>query len=159
MIEIREYDPRRDRPSVKSLLLELFDLEKEVEPEWPSASEVIEPYFRYMLARCRKFEGTIFVAEDAGKVIGFISIWGKMKPNNPGDSQKERAFISDFVVHKPYRNRGIGPRLMAQAEEFARRKGVTNVRLYASGGNVRGRQYYKRQGYRELIVEFFKKLD
>jgi GNAT superfamily N-acetyltransferase len=159
MIKIREYFPRKDRFVVKNLLAELLDFEKEIEAEWPSAGEIIEPYFRYMLARCRKYSGTILVAEDVGKVIGFISVWAKMKPVSPSDSQEERAFISDFFVRQPYRSRGVGRLLIARAEEFARQKGVSGIRLWASAGNLRGRQFYRRAGYRELLVEYFKKLD
>ena len=158
MIEIRRYEPRQDRQAVKNLMVELLDLEKEVEPEWEPTQEIIEPYFRYMLQRGRKFEGEIFVAEDNGKVIGFISVWGKMKPNNPGDSQEIRAFISDFIVQESYRNAGLGRRLIAVAEDYARQKGVSTIRLQATGNNIRGRRFYQRAGYRELVVEHVKRL-
>lgn len=159
MLKIRPYNPRRDKQVIKNLLVELLDSEKAVEPEWPSGVEIIEPYFNWMLRRSRKFSGAIFVADDDGQVIGFISVLGRAIPTDPDEYPREYALISDLIVHGPYRSQGIGRQLINVAEDYARQCGVSTIRLEASAGNTRGRQFYTRSGYRELVIEYFKKLN
>lgn len=159
MLKIRQYNPRCDKKAVVDLLSELLDSEKSVEPEWPAASDIIGPYFSWMLRRCRKYSGQILVAEEGGQVIGFITVLGRVLPADPDEYSREYAFISELIVHRPYRSCGLGRKLITAAEEYAREQGVSSIRLEASAGNTRGRQFYTKTGYRELVVEYFKKLE
>jgi len=158
MLKIRLYEARRDKKAVRALLEELLDSEKAVEPEWPAANEITELYFRRMMRLRRKHAGEILVAEDDGQVIGFITVLGRVLPTLPDEYPKEYAKITELIVHEPYRGRGTGRKLIAAAEDFARQSGVSSIRLEASAGNARGRQFYTGAGYRELVVEFFKKI-
>jgi ribosomal protein S18 acetylase RimI-like enzyme len=158
MLEIRKYRPRRDKPAVRELLAELLDSERAAEPEWPAAQEIIEPYFKWMIQRCRDYSGEILVAEENGKIMGFVTVLGRIMPADPDEYHKEFALISELIVHGPYRGRGLGRQLISAAEEYACQNGVSSIRLEASAGNTRGRQFYTKAGYREMVIEYFKKL-
>ena len=159
MLTIREYDPDLHRKAVRVLLIELLDSEKAAEPEWPSGREIAGPYFRWMMRRSRKYSGKILVAEEEGRVIGFVSVLGRILPADPDEYKKEYALITDLVVSEPFRSRGVGRRLISLAEQYARDRGVNTIRLQATAGNHRGRRFYAAVGYRELVVELFKKLE
>jgi GNAT superfamily N-acetyltransferase len=159
MLSFRAYDPRLHKTAVRGLLIELLDSEKAAEPEWPAGLEIIEPYFRWMMRRCRRYSGRIFVAEDEGRVIGFVAVLGRILPADPDEYKKEYALITDLVVSAPFRSRGIGRQLIGLAEQYARECGAGTVRLQASAGNRRGRRFYAEAGYRELVVELIKTLD
>ncbi len=106
MASIREYNPRIDKKAVIALIMELQDSEKSFNPRLPSGVEVAKPYFAWMMKRCQKYDGKIFVAEEEGEVIGFISVFGRMKYTDPDDYPHDYPFVEDLVVHAPYRGRG-----------------------------------------------------
>jgi ribosomal protein S18 acetylase RimI-like enzyme len=159
MIQIRQYNPLHDEQVLKNLLLELLDFEKQVEPEWPSGAEIIGPYFDWMMKRCLEQSGRIFMADEDGRVLGFVTVLGRVLPPDPDEYPRPYAFISELIVNSDHRGRGLGKMLITQAETYASEMGVAAIRLEASAGNSRGRSFYSRTGYRELVVELFKKLD
>jgi ribosomal protein S18 acetylase RimI-like enzyme len=158
MLRIRKYDPAQDEGALRELLLELLDFEKSVESEWPSGPEIIEPYFRWMMKHCRDYSEEIFVADEDGNVLGFITVLGRFLPIDPDEYPKEYAFISELLVHKPHRGRGLGHQLIAEAEKYALQQGVSTIRLEATANNTLARKFYTRAGFRELVVEYFKRL-
>jgi GNAT superfamily N-acetyltransferase len=56
--------------------------------------------------------------------------------------------IQGIVVERDWRGRGIGRRLMAEAEEFARRRGVGYVRLRSGSQRAEAHRFYESLGYR-----------
>jgi ribosomal protein S18 acetylase RimI-like enzyme len=57
------------------------------------------------------------------------------------------AYVSNFTVDAPFRRRGIGWRLLASAEEWARDKGKEALSLHVAGSNP-ARRLYERFGFR-----------
>jgi len=159
MLQIRAYKPRRDREAVRNLLRELLSSEKEKESEWPAPDEIFELYYNRMMKLCRKHAGKIFIADEGGEVAGFVTVLGNVLPSYPDEYPLQYAKITELVVNRSYQNRGIGRRLIAAAESYARQRGVSSIRLEASGANSEGRRFYTREGYRELVIEFIKKFD
>ncbi len=56
--------------------------------------------------------------------------------------------VSLLFVAEPYRRQGIGSRLVAKAEEVARRRGAANAYLDTFTFQAPG--FYEKQGYREF---------
>ncbi|MFY3790300.1 GNAT family N-acetyltransferase [Ureibacillus sp. MALMAid1270] len=69
--------------------------------------------------------------------------------------------IGALVVHSDYQNKGIGKRLIEEAENFARSIGASGIVL--NSGNrperMKAHQFYKNQGYSDKSTGFVKKLD
>ncbi len=81
----------------------------------------------------------IFVAEDNGQVIGFISI------NNYKD--KGYIYLDDYSVSEKYRGKGIGSKLMNMAFEFALEQGVEEVITHVVSANKESIKFYKNKGF------------
>lgn len=79
------------------------------------------------------------VAECEGGFAGFVIL----ALENPG----EGTIISIDVVPALQR-RGVGARLMEEAEQAAARMGLTSVTLQVSVNNPDARRFYERRGYR-----------
>jgi GNAT superfamily N-acetyltransferase len=158
MAIIREYNPKRDRKAVTELAGELQDSEKTFDPRIPAGADVKEAYFKWMTRQRRKYSGKIFVAEDDGKTVGFVSVFGRMKYPTPDDYPYEYAYISDLIVQKAYRGKGLGRMLLSWAEEYARSLGVSRLQLEVTFANKRARRLYSSFGFENDLIRVEKKL-
>src|SRR4029434_6471401 len=75
LITLRDYAADRDSARVRDCLIELQNSERELEPGKPEGSTIAGEYLDRMFARCRKWDGKVFVAEVAGQVVGFVFVW------------------------------------------------------------------------------------
>ncbi len=83
----------------------------------------------------------LFVAEDAGTVLGTVQLLLGMQENQP-----HRAEIAKMLVRPSARGQGIGTALMQAAEALARELGRTLLVLdTAEGGD--GERLYRRLGW------------
>ena len=156
---IREYNSKTDKKAVIALVKELQDSEKTFDPRIPPGVEVAESYFIWMMKRCQKYSGKLFIAEEEGNAIGFISVLSRMKYSDPDDYAHEYALIEDLIVHAPYRGRGIGSKLLSKAEKYVREEGILRLQLEVTAANSKARRLYNIAGFQEAWIELEKKLD
>ena len=62
--------------------------------------------------------------------------------------------IAGLVVDGDHRGRGIGARLMAHAEEWAKRQGLSIVRVWSSTSRTRAHRFYQQLGYTLVKTQF-----
>jgi GNAT superfamily N-acetyltransferase len=69
--------------------------------------------------------------------------------------------IGGLVVDKNHRRKGIGRRLMEEAEEWARKRGCSVVRLWSSSVRADAHRFYQALGYTNIKTQysFIKSLD
>lgn len=99
-------------------------------------------------------ERTIFVAvvPRAG-VVGWIAV-----ALREAIADSDRADIEGLVVEDEYRGNGIGRLLVDAAEEWARRRNCTSMRLVSNVVRERAHDFYRRLGYDVLKTQHaFKK--
>ena len=110
-----------------------------------------------MRERVSKFssEHSVLVAESGGKVIGWIDV-GLSFHLQSGT----RAEIGGLVVAEASRSGGIGRKLLAQAEQWAREKGVAEVLLRSNSKRADAHRFYLREQYTQVKTSavFLKKL-
>jgi GNAT superfamily N-acetyltransferase len=154
----REFDHSHDTTALHDYFIELQNYECQLDPGKPEGSTIAAVYLNRMFARCRDWEGRIFVAEVAGQVVGFVCVWGKVRPEEPDENPAEYALVSDLVVRMPYRRRGIGKPLLSGAEHFARTRGATSLRIGVSAQNVAAKALYESIDFNDYKVELVKPL-
>ncbi len=81
----------------------------------------------------------LVVALDRGEVIGFASGTVIMHPDKP-----TQFYVNEVAVHKDYRRRGIGTRLLTRISELATDRGCATVWLATEGKNEAARQLYRK---------------
>lgn len=89
--------------------------------------------------------GAIFVAETGEEVVGWVHVCAA------ANLQYGRfAEVTGLVIAEEHRGGGIGSRLMAEAESWARNEGFLEVRLRSRSSRLRTHGFYRGLGYTEV---------
>jgi ribosomal protein S18 acetylase RimI-like enzyme len=87
--------------------------------------------------KVERYPGSIIVAEQDRHIVGVVYFiedgWG--------------AFLFRLAVKDDYRQKGIGSRLLHEAEDRLRRMGVTVVTIFVEEADMSLRGYYEKRGY------------
>ena len=154
---IREYRDG-DTPLATACLLDLQAHERRLEPRMLAPEAIAGWYLDHLLDECRKYDGTIFVAEHAGAVVGLVAVQTRVPSTDKDEETYDYAYISDLGVREAARGRGIGGALLAAAETFARERGARWLRISVLAGNEGARRLYRESGFRERVVTLEKPL-
>lgn len=84
----------------------------------------------------------ILVAEDAGALVGFCTIYLDLDSVRFG----QRCWIEDLAVDPQRRSHGIGASLLAAAKDWARLAGATHLELDSGLGREAAHRFYEREG-------------
>ena len=105
---------------------------------YPTTKEVAKS----RLAKILTSDGAAFVAEEDGKLAGFIHV-------DAGFGIEHDAFarIRALVVDERQRNRKLGEQLVARGEQWARERGLKIVVVISNVVRERARKFYERNGY------------
>lgn len=87
-------------------------------------------------------ESTIFVAEDNGKVIGFLQLYTMLSSMN----MSELLIINDLYLTTEARGKRIGEQLMHQAFDYGKENGYDSIYLETEKSNTGGNKLYKKLG-------------
>ena len=74
-------------------------------------------------------------------------------------TESKHGHVADLVVAGPYEGRGIGRRLLAHAEEWARARGYEWLTISVFRENARALRTYERAGFKEDRVRLLKTLN
>lgn len=147
-----------DEAGVEECFVELQEFERTIEPRRAEGKTVAKKYLRYMFDRCAETGGRVFVLEDGGRVVGFVSVWARVKVNGLVNEESEAAYVSDLVVTEAHRGRGWGLALLRRAEEYALEAGADVLTIGVLAENTRARRLYNDFGFRENQVQMQKPL-
>lgn len=95
------------------------------------------------------------VAEEAGRVLGFIALF--KTPNIA--REKDGLRITHFCVDEAERSRGVGASLEARACEVALEMGCERLDVTSNLRRIDAHRFYERQGYFVNAKSFRKVLD
>jgi GNAT superfamily N-acetyltransferase len=84
----------------------------------------------------------VLVAEVDGRVVGWIFV-----AVVPSLETEIFAEIRGLIVGDRFRGAGIGARLVSAGEEWARRQGVSRIRVRSNVNRDHARRFYERAGY------------
>lgn len=157
-VQIREWDPGRDLPGVRSCFVELQDEEHAVYPTSPAGEQIADEYLDWMQSKVAEYDGRIWVAEEAEHVVGFVTVLAQIPRSDPDDGDAVHAQISEITLRPTYRGTGLGAQLLAQAEDYARSRGAASVRIGHHGKNHGAHRFYERAGYETIAVFVEKRL-
>ena len=78
-----------------------------------------------------------FVAEEKGKILGFIGMWHIL----------DEGHITNCAVAEDCRRMGIGNLLMLHTLDFARSRGISAVTLEVNINNLKAQKLYTKNGF------------
>ncbi len=119
--------------------------------QWPEDIRSMDALARSILPQLSNLDDNTFfqVAECGGALVGLISA----KANPPPAGSRNRydgpvVWVADVVVTASSRRQGVGARLMAAVETWARSRGAGSITLSVHAGNNAACALYERNGYR-----------
>ena len=94
----------------------------------------------------------IFVAEDGGQVVGYVTTWS--------DHEAGIGHIPNLAVAPSHRNQGLGRQLLEQALAHFRAQGLSHAKIETLAQNAVGNHLYPALGFVEVArqVHFLAKL-
>lgn len=97
---------------------------------------------------------SVWIAELDGQVVGIGTgrLFSAINQNAPV------AWLTALVVAERARGKGVGRRLVAVAEDWARRHGASRLALTSALHRQEAHEFYKRLGYDHTGVRLAKKL-
>ncbi|MFI6738233.1 GNAT family N-acetyltransferase [Nonomuraea sp. NPDC050451] len=108
------------------------------------------------LAAAESRRGAVFVAVDSGdsQVVGVVSVQRQLHFTGAMD-----AYVGELAVHPRAVRAGVGRRLMAAAEDWARQQGLRHLTLETGAANTAARRFYAALGYLEEGVRLTRSLE
>jgi ribosomal protein S18 acetylase RimI-like enzyme len=85
-------------------------------------------------------EGATFVAELAGRMVAYITVF--VRPQPTFWRVKQVGAISGLMVHREHRRQGIAGRLLGEAVAFFQQKGVRFYTAYTAAANQPAIAFY-----------------
>jgi GNAT superfamily N-acetyltransferase len=130
---------RKDVPALVELLCALFAIETDftVEPRRHARG------LGLLLGQAGRGRSVVLVATLAGRVVGMASVQTVISTAEGALS----GWVEDVVVAAELRGQGVGRRLMAAVDSWARRHGVRRLQLVADRRNQSALTFYDRLGY------------
>ena len=95
-------------------------------------------------------DAALFVADNAGILIGLSEVYLKRDEPNPATVAHTHGHLQSVMVTEAERRQGIGRRLVEAAHRWATERGATEIRLNTWEHPEGPQAFYERVGYRTL---------
>ncbi len=136
-----------DLPTLKAITTEAFDgvsIDQGIEREF---GPINDHDWRWRKARhidddAAREPAGIFVAEEAGQIVGYITTWQ--------DRAAGIGHIPNVAIAAAYRGRGLGRQLIEHALEHFRQSGLSHGKIETLAQNDVGNHLYRSLGFREV---------
>lgn len=90
----------------------------------------------------------VHVAEQAGRVVGFVIFQVEHAPDTPVHVPRSWVLISLIVVSRALRSQGIGTELMHHVQAWARERRISEIELQVAEFNTGAITWYETMGFR-----------
>ncbi len=145
-ITIRPYESKNDKDQVLKCIIDLQEHERAVEPSKLPGKDVADDYLAYIVFECKEKNGEIFVADNAGEILGFSCVWID-EDDDPTVSKESLAYLSDLYVKPEFRRQGIATKLMQARKQYALDRGIRKIRVCTLAKNIGIQETLKSQGF------------
>src|SRR5215467_11790170 len=158
MVRIRAYQAE-DQDRLEACILELQNFERTLEPDRVEGVQIVARKREELLAIVRQNRGQIFVAEVNAEVVGCVGVRLEHEEGEYLSSLVDYAYISDLVVLPSHRGQGYGTMLLQKAEEFARQRGMTMLKIHVLVKNQQATSVYLHADFRPYALALLKSLE
>lgn len=104
-------------------------------------------------------QAALFVAEEAGALIGLAEVYLRRDEEHPLRVAYTYGHLQSLMVRAASRREGVGRRLVAAAEDWARARGASELRLDTWEFAAGPLPFYERLGYTTLKRALVRRLD
>ena len=126
-----------DLPQLIQLLMELFEMEGDFEPN----SEKQEEGLKLILEHPHR--GRILVIKNESKTIGMVNMLFTISTAEGGSV----LLLEDFIIHPMNRGQGYGKKLLTAVKEFAQQKDFKRITLLTDKISDESQNFFNKEGF------------
>ena len=104
-------------------------------------------------------DSDFLVYEDNSKVVGFILLQAKQRPNFSFIVPGKHCYIMDLIITENQRNKGFGTALMNSAKNWAKKQDCNIVTLDVLSNNPNAIALYEKLGFISKAQEMYYKIE
>lgn len=152
---IVEYDSKYDK-EIKDLLVQLqqYLADMDIEGYNIVGDGYRDKYFEKTLEEVKKCNGKILLYKNNEKIVGLIV--GIINNDNTiryDFKAPKRGRITELVVDKDYRGKGIGKELLLKMKEHLKSNGCEKMMIAVFGYNESAIKFYKENGFHIRMLD------
>lgn len=155
---IIDYNSKYDE-DIKRLLIELQEFIVSIDEEKYNVinEDYGNNYFNKTMEEVNKYEGKIRLYLDEGKVVGLIvGLINNEEIDSYDFKSPKRGRITELVVSKEIRNKGIGKLLLSNMEDYLYSVGCKDILIGVFAYNNNAIKFYEKNGYHLRMVDMIK---
>ncbi len=152
---IIEYDSKYDE-EIKDLLVQLqqYLADMDIEGYNIVGEGYRDKYFEKTLEEVEKCNGKIFLYKDNEKIVGLIiGVINNDATIRYDFKAPKRGRITELVVDKEYRGKGIGKELLLKMKEHLKSNGCEKIMIAVFGYNESAIKFYKENGFHIRVLD------
>ena len=128
-----------DLPELVELLNDLFTQDIEFVPDLKKQKLGLEAIIN------NSEMGEILVLKGEGKILGMVSLLYSISTALGG----KVAILEDMIIHKNYRQKGLGKELLGEAIRFSKERNCLRLTLLTDFNNDVAIQFYRQFGFKK----------
>lgn len=152
---IIEYESKYDE-EIKDLLVQLQQYLADMDKEGYNivGDEYREKYFEKTIEDVKRYNGKILLYKDNEKIAGLIvGIVNNDETVRYDFRAPKRGRITELVVDKEYRGKGIGKTLLNEMKDYLKSIGCEKVLIAVFGYNESAIKFYKENGFHIRMMD------
>ena len=152
---IIEYDSKYDE-EIKDLLVQLqqYLADMDIEGYNIVGDGYRDKYFEKTLEEVKKCNGKILLYKENEKIVGLIvGIINNDDTIRYDFKAPKRGRITELVVDKDYRGKGIGKKLLLKMKEHLKTNGCEKIMIAVFGYNESAIKFYKENGFHIRMLD------
>jgi GNAT superfamily N-acetyltransferase len=144
---IRDARLPQDEPVILGFIDGLQDYEAGFEPDRRRDPNFAAEHWRELQHRCAEKHGTMLIAEDGGKPVGWAFAHDARAELYVVENDRNHGFLAELYVVPEARGKGLGRALIEACETWARERGHRLLTVGVLARNGRAIRSYEGAGY------------
>ena len=152
---VLEYDEKYD-DDIKDLLVELQEYIQNIDIEGYNILQknYRKLYFEKVLNDVKNYKGKIFLYEDDNKIVGLVvGIVNNDEIETYDFKAPKRGRITELVISKNVRSKGIGTVLLKYMEDYLKSIGCKDILIGVFAYNDNAVKFYRKNGYHVRMID------
>mgnify|MGYP005638160113 FL=1 len=126
-----------DLPQLIQLLMELFQMEGDFEPNSKKQEEGLKLILEH------PHRGRVLVIKNESKIIGMVNMLFTISTAEGGLV----LLLEDFIIHPMNRGQGYGKKLLTAVKEFAQQKDFKRITLLTDKISAESQDFFNKEGF------------
>jgi len=157
-VYVRDASLPADKPALMRFIAGSNSFESQWESDRRLDAALPEEFLAELVARAKAKRGRLFVADDAGTVVGWAMCYVDQHETFVREEERPFGYVAEIFVEEALRGRHVGRELLKACEDHFRLLKVKTVIISALCANVRAVRAYTAAGYTDYAINLRKLL-